>query len=274
MLGKRLLTAAAGIPLAVYIVNTGGLLFLGVLSILLLTGFMELYAMLRRQNFQPALFLGAIIGILMLAVAYFGNPEEMGFLITLLLLGTLSKLIFSKDSFTVPDAAFTVLITLYVGWLFSFLVLLRNISSDSLGMPWGEFPVGAAYTWFALLSTWASDTFAYFVGSSFGKHKLCPHISPGKTVEGAIGGLVGSILVAMGVGAVIHMPLSHSALLGMLIGFVAPLGDLVESIFKRYTGIKDSGKLFPGHGGVLDRFDSILFVAPVTYYYLRIFILN
>lgn len=274
MLSRRLWTAAVGIPVAIYVVNNGGLPFYIVISILTLVGLREIINMLKRQAFAPSLMISSIISLLLVAVANYGNFEEMGFLITVLVFSTFLKLIFNKASFTVPDAALTILSTLYVGWLFSFLVLLRNISSTMIDTPFGQLPLGAAFTWIAVLSTWASDTFAYFVGSAFGKTKLCPSISPGKTVEGFVGGLAGSVIIAISVGIAIKISLVHSLVLGLMIGVLAPLGDLVESIFKRYTEVKDSGKFFPGHGGVLDRFDSIFFVVPATYYFIRVFILG
>lgn len=274
MLSKRLLTAAIGIPAAIFLVNNGGLPFYAVISILTIIALTELTGMLKHCGFAPSIVICLAISLLMVAVAYFGNFEEMGFLVTVLILATLLKLVYSNSTFTLPDAAFTILSALYVGWLFSFLVLLRNVSVVYTDTPLGQMQTGAIYTWLAVLSTWASDTFAYFVGSAIGKRKLCPQISPGKTVEGLVGGLAGSLIVAVCVGLTAKIPLGHSFAIGLLIGILAPLGDLVESIFKRYSGVKDSGKFFPGHGGVLDRFDSIFFVVPATYYYIRVFLIN
>lgn len=274
MLAKRLLTAAIGIPIAIYIVNSGGLPFYSVVTFLALVGMLELLTMFRRLGFSPSPAISFVIGLLMLSVAYFGNMDEMGFLITALVISSLCMLIFKRNTFLVPDAAVTILCTLYGGWLFSFLILLRNIPADPITTSLGQISAGAAFTWLALIATWANDTSAYFVGSAVGKHKLCPEISPGKTVEGAIGGIVGSLLGATAVGTFIHIPLAHSVILGVLIGILAPVGDLVESMFKRYAGVKDSGKIFPGHGGVLDRFDSILFVVPAVYYFFKIFLIR
>lgn len=274
MLAKRVLTAAVGIPFAIYVVNYGGLLFYLVLNLLALAGLLELHAMFRRLGLTPSFALSSVISLLMLAVANFGNVDEMSFLITVLIIGVLSMLVLRKNALPVPDAAITILSTFYAGWLFTFLILLRNISTDIITTPLGQISAGAAFTWMALTATWANDTSAYFVGSALGKHKLCPEISPGKTVEGAIGGLAGSIIISMIIGMLVHVSLIHSVMLGFLTGLAAPMGDLVESTFKRYTGVKDSGNIFPGHGGVLDRFDSMLFVAPVVYYYLKFFIIN
>ena len=123
-----------------------------------------------------------------------------------------------------------------------------------------------------MLGVWASDTFAYFAGSAFGKHKLCPTISPNKSVEGAVAGFIGSVAVIIGgmhylnTANVFQGSTLLAVMLGVGVAIVAPLGDLVESILKRNFGVKDSGKIFPGHGGVLDRCDSLLFAIPVGYY--------
>ena len=121
--------------------------------------------------------------------------------------------------------------------------------------------------WIMFIGTWASDSFAYFAGCAFGSHKLAPAISPNKTIEGFFGGLIGTIAVIVGIGWLLAMPLPQMAGLGAAIAVLGTLGDLVESMMKRQTGIKDSGAIIPGHGGVWDRFDSVLFTAPLVYYY-------
>ena len=128
---------------------------------------------------------------------------------------------------------------------------------------------GCALVWVLFACTWASDTFAYFVGSAIGSHKLASSISPGKTVEGFLGSIVGTILTAIIVGTFIFgLPLIKMAIAGFILALAATLGDLVESVLKRFAGIKDSGFFLPGHGGALDRFDSILFTAPTFYYFV------
>ena len=121
--------------------------------------------------------------------------------------------------------------------------------------------------WVMFIGTWASDSFAHFAGRAFGSHKLAPAISPNKTIEGFFGGLIGTISVVVGLGWLLAMPLPQMAALGAAIAVLGTLGDLVESMMKRQTGIKDSGAIIPGHGGVWDRFDSVLFTAPLVYYY-------
>ena len=121
--------------------------------------------------------------------------------------------------------------------------------------------------WVMFIGTWVSDSFAYFAGRAFGSHKLAPAISPNKTIEGFFGGLIGTIAVVVGLGWLLAMPLPQMAALGATIAVLGTLGDLVESMMKRQTCIKDSGAIIPGHGGVWDRFDSVLFTAPLVYYY-------
>ena len=128
--------------------------------------------------------------------------------------------------------------------------------------------------WIMFIGTWASDSFAYFAGRSFGSHRLAPAISPNKTIEGFLGGLIGTIAALVGLGYVLSMPLTQMAGLGAAIAVLGTFGDLVESLMKRHVGIKDSGAIIPGHGGIWDRFDSVLFTAPLVYYYTIYFVLR
>lgn len=151
------------------------------------------------------------------------------------------------------------------------MVMLRELPASQ-----GADPLlGAQMVFYATLVTWATDSGAYLAGVSLGRHPLLPRVSPSKTWEGAVGGLVGATLVgwlcARGF-AVFMTPLA-GATLGLVVGLAAQLGDLVESLLKRDAGTKDSAELIPGHGGILDRFDSLLFTVPVTYYYFRLFVI-
>jgi phosphatidate cytidylyltransferase len=132
-----------------------------------------------------------------------------------------------------------------------------------------DVPYGAGWLALVVAACWAADTAAYAVGKTLGRHKLCPSISPGKTVEGAVGGLIGAMLLTFLLGQWLGLPTGHALALGALLGVAGQLGDLAESKLKRWAGVKDSGSILPGHGGVLDRFDSLLVNAPLAYYYLR-----
>ena len=160
----------------------------------------------------------------------------------------------------------TILGISYVAWLGSHIILLRQLGEGVEGTDLGGF-----FVIFAFALTWGADTGAYFVGNAFGKRKLLPRVSPGKSVEGAVGGIVVAIVVAFIARATIVPLLTvvDALVLGLTAPVMAVLGDLVESLMKRDVRIKDTSRALPGHGGMLDRFDSVLFVAPLVYYYLR-----
>lgn len=152
--------------------------------------------------------------------------------------------------------------------LITYCVRLRGLGARSAPL-WGHLPAGAAWLFLAFAACWAADTAAYAVGKKWGRRKLWPAVSPGKTVEGAIAALAASIVVTAFFGALARLPLGLGMGLGAILGVTGQIGDLAESKLKRWAGVKDSGAILPGHGGVLDRFDSLLANAPVAYYYLR-----
>jgi len=155
----------------------------------------------------------------------------------------------------------TVAPALYFGYLAGHFVLLR------------ELPDGRAWLFLTILTVWVADTGAYFLGRAVGRHKLAPAVSPGKTVEGAVGqvisGFVAVLVLNEALGLGLEIGIGHAIALGLLLPVVALLGDLAESALKRALGVKDSSGLVPGHGGVADRLDSLLFAAPVVFWYAR-----
>ena len=275
MLLKRMITAVIGISVATYIINFGQWLIVVALAMLAFLAWHELYGMLRHKQINISYGLGLLgIGCL-LGCGWLGNPQEIVMVILGISMLILGKTVTSYSNFSMVDAGFTILGMIYVGLTFSHLLLLRFIDvSTAIVTPFGMLQTGAAYLWLPFIGTWASDTLAFFVGSHYGRHKLCPAVSPGKTIEGAVGGLVGSIIGVATAVTLFHMPLFHGIIIGILVGIIAPFGDLVESAMKRFAGVKDSGRLLPGHGGVLDRFDSILFAVPIVYYYIQAFVLG
>lgn len=177
------------------------------------------------------------------------------------------RIIFEKGNFHMQDMAFTLFGILYIPFLLAFAVSTRNLDR------------GFAYIWLIVIGSILTDTFAYFTGVTIGKTKIIPHISPKKTVEGSIGGAIGCMLIMVLYGVVIMnrtgikpIPIYHLAILGLLCGIVSQLGDWAASAIKRSVGIKDFGKLIPGHGGIMDRIDSILFVSPLVYIYVSLFL--
>ena len=143
---------------------------------------------------------------------------------------------------------------------------------DFIILTMDNFDMGKIYVWLIFIIAFATDTCAYFVGYAFGKHKLIPKVSPKKTIEGSIGGILGSTLICLAFGYYFNIDLKVIVILGFLGSIVAQVGDLFASSIKRYVGIKDYGKLIPGHGGILDRFDSVILVAPFVYSIINLFI--
>jgi phosphatidate cytidylyltransferase len=182
----------------------------------------------------------------------------------------------AEDGGPLAAVAVTVFGALFTGGTLAYALFLREMNVpvfDSAAESW----VGPALLLFPLVLTWASDTAAYFGGRTFGRRKLIPSVSPGKTVEGAVWGVAGTVLAGAVYGhLVLHswigLPIGmlFGVLAGLLISPVAQLGDLAESLLKREAGVKDSGTLLPGHGGLLDRFDSLFFTIPVTYWLVEL----
>lgn len=275
MLGKRIATAIIGIIAAFYIVNYGQWVFAAAVLALALLAWLEYCNMMFVREIEVSPHLGIISIILVWGTAWLGNSHETVAILVLATFMILARTVLAHAHFTLHGAVYTIAGVMYVGLSFAYLIMLRFLDGTfPIVTNLGSLPAGAAYVWLALVGTWASDTFAFFIGSKFGKHKLAPAISPGKTWEGAAGGVFGSVIGVVILASLFRLPLHHGAAIGLLVGLVAPLGDLVESSIKRYAGVKDSGRLLPGHGGVLDRFDSIMFVAPAVYYYVYIFIVG
>ncbi|MED1202042.1 phosphatidate cytidylyltransferase [Heyndrickxia acidicola] len=183
-----------------------------------------------------------------------GYNREQVILIGILLLLMLT--VVSKNRYTFDDISFVVFSALYVGIGFHYFLLTREASK------------GLLYIFYALLLIWATDSGAYFIGKAMGKHKLWPDISPNKTIEGSIGGIICALVVAVcfNLFTSIDIPMARMLADTALLSILGQLGDLVESAFKRHYHVKDSGNILPGHGGILDRFDSLLFVFPFIHF--------
>jgi phosphatidate cytidylyltransferase len=230
----------------------------------LVVGEYEFFGLLRARGLAPMRRVG-----LVLAAAFFMDVVFPGWLgVPFTPLGVLLLLAFAlsrgADFESVSAAAATLLGAAYVGALGGTIAVLRLLEPVEEG-PWRVLML--------LVVVMASDTFAFFVGHALGRRKLAPSVSPGKSVEGALGGVLGGVLGALVVRALglPGMPAWHAAALGAVVAVVGIVGDLDESLLKRWAGVKDSGALFPGHGGMLDRLDSLLFGAPVLYYYFQYF---
>ena len=260
MFATRLISGIFLVIVAAYLLVTGGPVLFAVSLVISMIGLFELYRVLKIDKELPG-----IIGYLALAVYYmilwFGWTEYVTLMTigTLMLLMTVYVITFPKYRTEQITAAFFGIF--YVGIMFSFVYQVRSM------------PDGAYLVWLILLSSWGCDTCAYCVGMLFGKHKMAPKLSPKKSIEGAIGGVVGSALLGFLYGMVfearmdvILQPGFVSACACAIGAVISQIGDLAASAIKRNHDIKDYGHLIPGHGGILDRFDSMIFTAPAVYF--------
>ncbi len=263
----RIISAAILAPLIVLDVYIGGILLKYTLLVLSLIGLHEFYKALNGEH---------------KAINYF----SYGFTIIYYLL--LDSQIYS---FAIPISIFTI----YIIFLFTYLVFtypnnnIKNIETSVMGILYipimfsyvyliRQMEFGIYYVWLIFITAFATDTFAYFCGVFLGKNKLIPHLSPNKTIEGSIGGILGCVICCIIYTYFIQskIPVStpylilSSAIIGFGCSIFAQIGDLTASSIKRYTGVKDFGKLIPGHGGIIDRFDSILFTAPILFMILHL----
>jgi len=280
MLPQRVATAIIGVPAILAVIWAGGAWFSVVLGILLFIAALEFYAAVapaptnatlvenplaaispvrlpRLLNQQPLGLMGAAFVALLVAAAHHGGDWWAGTLALAAVLPFLWLILHGDTERALPDWLHTVGGVLYIGWLGSHLVLLRQLDN------------GQDWVYLTVFATFANDTSAYFVGRAIGRTKLIPRISPGKTVEGSLGGILfgalGLVLLNWALGLRVDAwPLIP---LAVLVPVAAQLGDLAESLVKRGAGVKDAGAVLPGHGGLLDRLDSVLFVVPVVYYY-------
>lgn len=260
MLLQRVLSALVGIPLIILAVWHGGVPLLCLIALIIFLGIKEMNVMLINLGLKPSLWLSQAGGLILVGGAYLYNDGYPGPTITIILFLLLIATVALYPRYSLLDSAGILMGTLYVG-LMSYFYLIRTL------------PDGWIWLVFMFAGTWACDTAAFFMGKAFGKRRLAPELSPKKTHEGAIGGILGSVLVAY-IFVIIYPFLSipKMLLLGLCLGVAAEVGDLLESAFKRQAGLKDSSTLIPGHGGILDRFDSALFTAPLVYYFVRLFI--
>lgn len=275
---KRTLTALLGFIAAIILISTGGFLFSAGILVLALLGWQEMSKMFKQAEIPIyQLATGVSIAVLLLLPAFSFAQLLLPALTLSFLVLLLVALGDHADPLWLQRLNASLFVIIYSGVLFAYFILLRNIS-PGLIVPAGTnmtFSTGEAFIWLVLLGTWASDTFAYLIGCNWGHTKLCPSISPKKTVEGAVAGFCGSVAIVVFLGhKVLEYPLLQVLFLAFLIAVTAPLGDLTESLLKRYCKVKDSGNILPGHGGVLDRFDSLLFVIPVSYYYFLYMLSN
>lgn len=263
----RILTALVGIPFFLGLLYMGKWPLFALVAGMGLIGFHEYARIWKSRDIHVPYLVGAplVVGLLLWAQLAPGDAIWLGALFAAAPIALLVWLIFHYAEASILDVLVTAGGLLYVGWLLSHLILLRGLGE---GTGWD---LGLKWVTLAFFGTWVADSAAYFAGRAFGRRKLAPLISPNKSVEGAIGGGLGTLLLGWFYAPVVGILAWQGALVAAGIFALSVLGDLAESALKRYVGVKDSGTLLPGHGGVLDRFDSSLFVLPFVYYVAKLF---
>ena len=266
-MNKRYIGALILSPLIIFILVGGRFLRLGIL-VLSILGLFELFKVSRKKGVKPLSLLAYVASIayyITLDNKYLSNSIYYKYLFAIIVMAILLLMCFTviNTKYNYIDIAVTLFGFIYIPVFFGNIILVNQ-------MKYGNYLI-----WLIFISSWLCDTGAYYSGRFLGKHKLAPKVSPNKTVEGSIGGLISSCL-ACGVFGIfirsininININIIHFFLIGLICGVSCQVGDLVASSIKRYTAVKDFSNLIPGHGGILDRFDSILFASVVVYYYM------
>ena len=276
-LTQRWLTALIAIPVVLVFVWFGGWWAFAATAIVVVVGCLEFHRMLLKTQQRPLIWISLGLSLLFLVSAMLPQQRllilEIGIGASIVL--SFPCLFWRKDlQGTLVDWALTLVIAFYIGWPMSFLLLLRQFEPavfHPASGGWLYLPRGMWWLMTALLGVWSFDGAAFFTGRYLGRHKLAPLISPAKTWEGVIGGLVACVIACLVTTIVpLGLPWYLSILLAVLIGTAATLGDLSESLIKRQTDVKDSGQIMPGHGGMLDRIDSLLFALIVVYVFAQL----
>jgi phosphatidate cytidylyltransferase len=275
MFKKRLITALCGIPIVIVAIWFDGPLpwFTILASIWGLLALLEFYRLAGISRVIPLTGFGLLWTLLFVTHPHCTCDMVVPILLASAVIVSLIILLFlRKREGSLTAWAWAVAGTLYIGWLLGYLVALRLEPGTA------DFPqMGRNLVFLALFATFGSDSTAYFIGKAIGRHKLAPLISPGKTWEGTIGGLIGAVVVSylFTLSTPFQLPINYwqAIILGLLISVFGQGGDLLESMLKRRAGVKESGNLMPGHGGLLDRMDSILFAGVVVYFYYVIVIM-
>ncbi len=278
MLRQRLISAAAFLPIIAVSIWFGDIWFSLVVGAAAFLGFYEFHQLVRKKGQPPPLFPGLLLIAAIMYFAHRGEIYNVWLLPAIVLFPLVWVVLRSLISHTGAEGAFgdwlwTMGGTIYVGWLLSFWILLRG----TFGWEW---------TLLFILSTFAVDSVAYFIGRAWGKRPLSPGISPGKSCEGAVGGIIGGVAAVIILSYLLglieaspfsgilgtHLEVWKVLVLGVLVSIFAQVGDLAESMLKRGVGAGESSKLIPGHGGILDRLDSLLFTGVLAYYCLYVVI--
>ena len=255
----RIIAGLALVPLLLLVILGGLPLYIGEFVIIVIA-INEFYKAFKIKEINPIFILGYIFAFYLFIKNCFGLGMNYTYIVMFVLF-VCSIIPMLQCKKNIMDIIVTFFGIFYVEILLDFIVLIMN-----------NFPDGHKLVWLVFIIAFMTDTFAYFSGYLFGKHKLIPNVSPKKTIEGSIGGILGSTICCLIFGHILNLNMVLMLILGSIGSIIAQIGDLFASSIKRYVGIKDYGNLIPGHGGILDRFDSVILVTPFVYSAIIFFI--
>ncbi|MFY9556597.1 MAG: phosphatidate cytidylyltransferase [Blastocatellia bacterium] len=271
---KRILTAIIALPILLYTVwSSSPYFFVALTAIAAILALSEFYRLASKAGCKPLTVPGYAAGLVVIASFVFEEPALAVATLTALTIIVLATTVYRPEQIktSLVSVSATVFGVIYVALLSGCLVGVRMIPAASAG---GVSHLASKLLTMFFAIVMMTDTGAYYTGRAIGRHKLAPRVSPGKTIEGSVGGFALAIVTGLVCKLTFfpELPVAHALALGAIIGVIGQIGDLAESMLKRGSNVKDSGNLLPGHGGMLDRVDSILFSAPLLYYYSRLFI--
>ncbi len=262
---QRVLVAIAAIPIILAACYFGNLFFFFFILAIALAAYYEFYSFASNKNSRVNIWLGELLITALLINEYTQLIDYQSLIIIIVVLISLAEL-FRNNGSAIINIGSTLLGVFYIGIFSSSIIGIREFYSES-----GRYYYGGYLIISIIITIWVCDSAAFYAGTAFGKHKLFPRVSPKKSWEGAIFGFIFSIISMI----IIHgiflsfIPLTEALIIGIIIGAIGQIGDLVESLFKRDAGVKDSSNIIPGHGGIFDRFDSLIFASPVILLILK-----
>lgn len=268
MLLPRIITIIIGLPLLLLCIHWGGIPYVAIITGIILLGLREFYRMAINGGYDAQPVIGQLAGLIMLGCMLWSGTQigvhQDNIVVSLCVIFFL-MIVFFRELFSSSFRTSLLRISLtfagvfYIVWTLGHLCLIRELK-----------PLGREYTYLLFFVIWAVDLMAYVVGKKLGRFKLAPWASPGKTIEGTIGGICAGVAAGLFMQPLMfhNIPIARIASLSFFIGVFAQFSDLSESVVKRSFGVKNASALLPGHGGILDRFDSFIFTAPLLYYYL------
>ena len=252
----------------------GGLPLFIMIGVISTIGSLEFVKILNHKGFYPFKSVIIFSNLLILLLVSLKANELLPLVFCVATTLAFLAVIFRGRQPYIANVATTALGFLYLGWLPAHIIMIRQLETVGIGFIKPEMSNGVVYLLMFFLSVMLTDIGAFYIGKKFGKHKLCPVISPNKTVEGAIGGGISALIICLVVAWFTGLNFIHSVLIAILTTIFAQLGDLSESLLKRDAGVKDSGASIPGHGGFLDRTDGYIFASPIIFYYVNFIILH